>query len=398
MAEQGAARLESVGDPGGRRTVHVTAGSGRSDYPVYVGSAVLAELPSLLEARVPAHRYALISDETVAELHGERVGEAMRDAGLRVEVFTFPAGEEFKTRAEWSRLTDALLTEGFGRDGAVVAVGGGVTGDLAGFVAATYMRGIPVAQIPTSLVAMIDASVGGKTGVDVPAGKNLVGAFHPPRMVVADPDVISTLPRRERSRGLAEAIKHGAILDREYLDRLDRSAGALLDAEPAALLDAVTRSVELKAEVVSRDEREGGLRKILNFGHTVGHAVEAAADYTMAHGAAISVGMVVEAVIGERLGITKDGTSEALARILHRFELPTEVPASLDPAEVVRFTETDKKGRAGTPRYVLLSRLGRTDPGDGWCHRVDPELVREALGEARARGPAETKRPQENLR
>ena len=384
----------------GRRTVHVTAGGGGADYPVQVGPGVLTELPSLVREHAPAHRYAVISDATVAGLHGERVVEDLRNAGMRVDLFTFPAGEEFKTRAQWSRLTDGLLDAGFGRDGVVVAVGGGVTGDLAGFVASTYMRGIPVVQVPTSLVAMIDASVGGKTGVDVPSGKNLVGAFHPPRIVVADPEVVATLPRSERSQGLAEAVKHGAILDHDYLERLESTAGALLDAEAEPLLEAVTRSVELKADVVSRDEREGGIRKILNFGHTLGHAIEAAAGYTLPHGAAISVGMVLEARIGERLEVTDDGTSEILARILDGFELPTRFPASLDPAEVVRFTETDKKGRAGTPRYVLLSRPGRTDPGEGWCHLVEPRVVRdildEARSEARSEAPMEPKAPLKN--
>lgn len=367
-----------------RRTVRVTAAGSRSDYPVHVGPGVLADLSSFLQDRAPAHRYAVVSDATVAELHGERVVEDLKAAGLRADLFTFPAGEEFKTRDEWVRLTDALLDAGFGRDGAVIAVGGGVTGDLAGFVAATYMRGIPVVQVPTSLVAMIDASVGGKTGVDVTAGKNLVGAFHPPRIVVADPEVVATLPRPERSQGLAEAVKHGAILDRHYLDRLEATAGALLDAEPEPLLNAVVRSVELKAEVVSRDEREGGFRKILNFGHTLGHAIEAAAEYALPHGAAISVGMILEARIGERLKVTDGGTSETLVRILRRFELPTRFPGSLDPAKVVRFTETDKKGRAGAPRYVLLSHLGRTDPGDDWCHFVAAELVSDILAEDRS--------------
>lgn len=366
----------------GRITVQVTAGGGRADYPVIVGSGVLDDLPGILRDRAPAHRYAVVSDDNVASLHGERMARSLSRAGLRVNLFTFPEGEAFKNREEWSRLTDLLLEAGFARDGAVVAVGGGVTGDLAGFVAATYMRGIPAIQVPTSLVAMIDASVGGKTGVDVPAGKNLVGAFHPPRAVVADPDVVSTLPRPERARGLAEAVKHGAILDRDYLDRLHRHAPELLDAESGSLLEAVVGSVRLKADVVSRDEREGGLRKILNFGHTVGHAIEAAAGYALAHGEAISVGMVLESRIGERLGITETGTGRALERILQRFELPVHPPSHLDPGEVVRFTQTDKKSRAGSPRYVLLSALGTTHRGEGWSHAVDPELVRDVLVDA----------------
>ena len=363
------------------RTVRVRAGGETADYPVRLGRGVRAEVAELLRELAPAHRYAVISDATVAELHGRELTDALVEAGLDARLFTFPAGEENKTREEWTRLTDALLDAGVGRDGGLVAVGGGVTGDLAGFVAATYMRGIPVIQVPTSLVAMIDASVGGKTGVDVAAGKNLVGAFHPPRLVLADPEVVSTLPRGERSQGLAEAVKHGAIRDREYLEALERDADALLDADPDALLEAVHRSVEIKADVVSRDEREGGLRKVLNFGHTVGHALEAAAGYGLPHGSAIAAGMVLEVRIGEMLEVTEPGTAAELTRILERFELPTSPPAGLDPDAVFGYTRADKKGRAGRPRYVLLRRPGEVARGEGWSHPVPDDLLRELLDE-----------------
>lgn len=364
------------------RTVTVRAGGDPADYPVYVGVGLLDRAPELIREHAPAHRYAVISDETVAELHGSGVVRALEEAGSTADRFDFPAGERHKTRGEWIRLTDELLEAGVGRDGAVVAVGGGVTGDLAGFVGATYLRGVPVVQVPTSLVAMIDASVGGKTGVDVPAGKNLVGAFHPPRAVVADPGVIRTLPRGERAQGLAEAVKHGAIVDREYLDFLRDRADALLDAEPAALLDAVHRSVEIKADVVSRDEREGGLRKVLNFGHTLGHALEAATDFRLSHGSAVAVGMVLEARLGERLGRTEPGTADRLARIVHAFDLPSRPPPEVDPDEVLRFTSMDKKGRAGEARYVLLARPGKVARGDDWSHVVPRSAVREVLAEA----------------
>lgn len=365
-------------------TIRVEAGGGRASYPVRIGLGVRTDLAGLLRELAPAHRYAVISDRTVAEVHGEDVTRALTAAGHDVRLFTFPPGEEHKSRGSWRRLTDALLEAGLGRDGAVVAVGGGVTGDLAGFVAATFMRGIPVVQVPTSLVAMIDASVGGKTGVDVPAGKNLVGAFHPPRFVLADPELIATLPRDERAQGLAEAVKHGAILDREYLEELDARAPKLLDAEPDALLDAVRRSVEIKARVVSRDERESGLRKVLNYGHTLGHALEGAAGYDLPHGFAVAAGMVLEARVGERLGITESGTAQELARILERFELPTIPPGQPDPRDVLRFARTDKKGRAGRPRYVLLARPGEVHSGEGWSHAVPDGVVRTVLEEALA--------------
>lgn len=353
-----------------------------ADYPVYVGVGVLERAPELIREHAPAHRYAVISDETVADLHGSRVLRSLKDAGRTADGFDFPAGERHKIREQWIRLTDELLEAGLGRDGAVVAVGGGVTGDLAGFVAATYLRGVPVVQVPTSLVAMVDASVGGKTGVDVPAGKNLVGAFHPPRAVVADPRVIRTLPRSERAQGLAEAVKHGAILDRDYLEFLHDRADALLDAESADLLDAVHRSVEIKADIVSRDEREGGLRKVLNFGHTLGHALEAATGFGLSHGSAVAVGMVLEARLGEHLGRTERGTADRLARIVHAFDLPSRPPQGIDPDEVLRFTSMDKKGRAGEARYVLLAHPGEVARGDDWSHVVPRSAVRKVLAEA----------------
>lgn len=349
------------------------------DYPVVVGRGLLASLPSLLEEHAPAHRYAVISDDRVAELYGAPVVEACRETGLSADLFAFPRGEASKNRTEWARLTDALLAAGVGRDGCVVAVGGGVTGDLAGFVAATYLRGVPVVQVPTSLVAMIDASVGGKTGVDVEAGKNLVGAFHPPRVVVADPRTIATLPRPERAQGLAEAVKHGAILDAAYMAELRDAAGPLLSGEAEAVERAVLRSVELKARVVSEDEREGGLRQILNFGHTLGHALEAASGYRMGHGSAVASGMLLEAELGERAGVTEPGTRDELGAALAPLGLgaPGELDASVDELEA--YLLTDKKVRGGRPRYVLLERPGRVARDGGWSREVDDGLVRDVL-------------------
>jgi 3-dehydroquinate synthase len=214
---------------------------------------------------------------------------------------TFPAGEWNKTRETWSALTDQLLAAGIGRDGAVVAVGGGVVGDVAGFVAATVLRGIPYVQVPTTLLAMIDSSIGGKTGVDTVHGKNLVGAFHQPRAVIADVNTLTTLPPVHRSAGMAEALKHGFIADAIYLESLVRDRDRILDAEPGALLETVRRSVEIKAAVVADDERELGRRAILNFGHTVGHAIETVCGYEILHGEAVAMGMIVEAELGKHL-------------------------------------------------------------------------------------------------
>ncbi len=357
----------------------VRAGDGAHDYPVMVGPGLLASLPELLRAHAPAHRYGLVADATVAELHGRRVRDELVRAGVTCDLLTFPPGEASKTRASWSELTDALLAAGLGRDAAVLALGGGVTGDLAGFVAASYLRGVPVVQLPTSLVAMVDSSVGGKTGVDVPAGKNLVGAFHPPRLVVADTSTIATLPRAERAQGLVEAVKHGAIVDAEYLERLEADLDALLEGEPEATTRAVLRSVEIKARVVSEDEREAGIREILNFGHTLGHALEAGADYELPHGTAVGMGMVLEARLGEALGLTRPGTADRLARIVVRLGLPLSPRSHPASATVLGFVRSDKKARQGRARYVLLEALGKVARGERWSREVPDAAVEKVL-------------------
>ncbi len=361
--------------PEGRIEVRTSVGS----YPVRIGRGSLAELPKLLARHCPAHAYALIADAGVWGLHGARVRAVCSGLDQPLTIHTFKPGEQSKNRTEWSRLTDSLLATGLGRDGCVIALGGGVAGDLAGFVAATYMRGIPVVQVPTSLVAMVDASVGGKTGVDVAAGKNLVGAFHPPRFVLADPDLSVTLPRRERSQGLAEAIKHGAILDPAYFGWIERRAEDLLGGDPHATGALVMRSVELKAHVVGEDEREAGMRQILNFGHTLGHALEAESEFRLPHGSAVAIGMVLEAQLGERLGVTERGISGRIAEVLDRAELPTRAPGRPDPETVLKLLSRDKKARSGISRYVLLARIGRVDRRHGWSWELTRPIIEEFL-------------------
>ncbi len=364
-------------------TIHVHAGGRARGYPIRVRSGIRRALPQMIPAHARAHRYAVIADEAVAELYGREVADGLRREGKEAHLFTFPPGEASKSRGQWQALTDAMLEAGFGRDSAVVAVGGGVTGDLAGFVAATFMRGIPLVMVPTSLVAMIDSSVGGKVGVDVPHGKNLVGAFHPPRLVVVDPEVAVTLPRAERAQGLAEAVKHGAILDPVYLADLEDDIPCVMNGEVRATARVVVRSIEIKADIVSKDERESGLRQVLNFGHTLGHALEAASGYTVPHGSCVALGMVLEARLGERLGVTEPGTADLLARLVRLLELSLSLPPGLDPEEVLAFTRSDKKGRAGRPRYVLLAAPGRVaGKGEEWAREVPEETVLEVLREA----------------
>jgi len=350
-----------------------------------VGRGLLARLPALLRERCPAHRYAVISDSHVADLYGRKVVEDLRAAGLSADLFAFPCGEWNKTRATWADLTDALLAARVGRDGAVVALGGGVTGDLAGFVAATYLRGIPFVQVPTSLLAMIDAATGGKTGVDVPAGKNLVGAFHQPRFVLADVDTLATLPRAHVAAGMAEALKHGVVADAAYFGAILAEAGAIRARDLAALERVVARGVAIKEQVVEADPKEAGRREVLNFGHTIGHAIEARSGYAFSHGEAVAIGMAVEAALAETAGIGEPGLAAAVQGALERFALPLALPAELPADELLDAMRGDKKVRGGALRFALPRRIGEMarDADGAWAVEVDEELILQLLARSR---------------
>jgi 3-dehydroquinate synthase len=304
----------------------------------------------------------------------------LRNTGLAATTFVFDAGESSKTRETWADLTDRMLAAGIGRDGCVIAVGGGITGDLAGFVAATYMRGIPFVIVPTSLLAMIDASIGGKTAVDSAAGKNLVGAFHQPRLVVTDPALLESLPDEEFRSGLAEAVKHGVIADPAYLDWLAAETASILAREPASTQELIVRSIRIKADFVSADERETGRRAGLNFGHTLGHAIERLSGYRVPHGHAVSIGMALEARLGESVGITARDTARAVERVLEGFGLPVALPRGLEPADVARATGSDKKAVEGRTRYALVAAPGKlARMGGDWTHPVSFEAVVSSL-------------------
>jgi len=353
---------------------------------IVIGAGSLDACGTEIRAALPQHRIAIISDDTVAPLYAARVAASL--APEPVAILTIPAGEENKTRKQWSRLTDELLDAGYGRDSAIVALGGGVVGDLAGFVAATYMRGIPFVQIPTSLLAMIDASIGGKTGVDTRAGKNLVGAFHHPALVIVDPAALGTLPVAHLRNGLAEAIKHGVIASRTEFEWLASSSGALLreggpDAVRADRL--VRKNIEIKSAIVARDEREGGVRKTLNFGHTIGHAVESLSGFSMLHGECVAIGMVVEARIGTLLGVTDPSLIGMIGWLLREAGLPTAVPSSMTTEAIVGATQSDKKARGGKVEYALPAALGEMAGADrGYAIPVPSELVADAILECRA--------------
>jgi 3-dehydroquinate synthase len=366
-----------VSDAGTPRVVRLPG------YDVRVGAGLLARLAPLVAEAAPAHRTVVVTDANVERHLGEAARAALRP--LDAPWIVLPPGEGEKTRERWAWLTDELLALGCGRDTTIVALGGGVIGDLAGFTAATFMRGVPYVQVPTTLLAMVDASVGGKTAVDVPAGKNLVGAFHRPALVVADPATLRTLPRAELRAGLAEVIKHGVIADADYLRNVVAALPTLLapGGDLAAVADVVLRSVEIKADVVASDEREGGRRKILNFGHTLGHAVERLSGYALLHGEAVAIGMRLEARLAERLGVAEPGTAGGVSDALDRAGLPARVPSGVDADAIVAATRGDKKARAGLAEYALPAAVGRMAGAErGWGLAVpEPEvlaLLREA--------------------
>ena len=350
------------------------------DYPVYCRRGSLADVGDVIRDTAPAYRYAVISDETVAPLYGARVL-----AGLppnTAKLFTIPPGEHEKTRARWAELTDALFAWGAGRDTAIIALGGGVIGDLAGFVASTFMRGVPVVQIPTTLLAMVDASVGGKTAVDTPFGKNLVGAFHNPSAVIIDPDVLTSLTPLMLRSGLAEMIKHGVVADASYFDAVLRAIPEInaQGASATSLTQLIAGSVAIKAGVVAEDTREGGLRQILNFGHTIAHAIERELSYRIAHGDAVAIGMVVEARLAERIGLATDGLHIAVESAVNLAELPSSAPVGLSPDAIIAATYGDKKSRSGSVRYALPRAIGDMEPADGrWSIEISDSIVREIL-------------------
>jgi 3-dehydroquinate synthase len=354
------------------------AGAG---YEVVVGPSLLDRLDALL-APHSATGYAIVTDSTV-ERHFAAPVLAQLQRLAPAFVAAFPAGEWNKSRDTWAGVTDQLIQHGLDRAGLIVALGGGVVGDLAGFVAATYLRGVRCAQVPTTLLAMVDSSIGGKTGVDTAAGKNLVGAFHQPVAVLADVDTLRSLPAVHVAAGAAEAIKHGVIADPEYLDRLLSAAPAIRQRDPAALFEAVRRSVEIKAAVVTEDEKERGRRAILNFGHTVGHALETAFGYELLHGEAVALGMLAEARLGAAVGVTAPSVAERVAVALETFGLPMEPPGALDLERALPAMQHDKKVRAGAVRFALPKALGEMarDAEGAWTLAVPSAAVRQVLSE-----------------
>ena len=346
--------------------------SKRGDSRIFAGAGLLARAGELLAANTPARRVIIAADENAAKRHLPALEASLAAAGIRCSTCVVPAGEESKSITGLSRLWDEFHKAGITRSDMVVAFGGGVTGDLAGFASATWLRGVPVAQIPTTLLAMVDSAIGGKTAIDLPCGKNLAGAFHQPRLVLIDPELLSSLPPSRFSEGMAEVIKYGCIMDAGLFEQLENRGSAPLP--PAALESVICRCAQLKAETVSRDEFDTGERMLLNFGHTFGHALEKVLGYSsISHGEAVAIGMASAALAGEKLSITPSGTSARIAAVARSFSLPAtvgeflerEARAAANPLrrsppleELAEAMLADKKNLSGQIQLILLNRIG----------------------------------------
>ena len=335
----------------------VTVSLGDRSYPIYIGAEVLPEVGGLSRSFSLSGRGVLITNPVVGPLYSQRVLSSFEQTGIALTPLEVPDGEEFKSLQAAAALYDRILPLGLDRRSPIVALGGGVIGDLAGFVAATFMRGLPLIQIPTSLLAQVDSSVGGKVGVNLPQAKNMVGAFYQPYLVLSDVRCLRTLPPREFRAGLAEIVKYGVIADKAFFEWLEANAAAILSGDQGAVIHSVETSCRIKAAVVERDERDEGMRAVLNFGHTVGHALEAATGYSeLSHGEAIAIGMVVAARISCQMGLCSEEVPFRLERLLQQIGLPTGLP--VDPENIVNAIGYDKKLRDNMNYFVLTKDLG----------------------------------------
>jgi 3-dehydroquinate synthase len=329
---------------------------GSRSYPIHIGSGLISSA-ALYAPHLAGGGTAIVTNDVVAPLYLSRLTKALGDG--RVAEIVVPDGEQAKSWQTLNRVFDALLKARCGRDTLIVALGGGVIGDLAGFAAAVYQRGVPFVQVPTTLLAQVDSSVGGKTAINHALGKNMIGAFHQPRAVISDVATLDTLPERELRSGLAEVIKHGLALDAAFFEWLESNVEKILEKDPAALVHAVRRSCELKARIVAEDERESGARARLNFGHTFGHAIEAATGYgAWLHGEAVAAGMVMAAELSQLMGHLRKNEVSRVRALLKRAGLPVAGPA-LAPERLLELMAVDKKAAKGRTRFVVLEAMGR---------------------------------------
>ncbi len=356
----------------------VTVSLAQRSYQIHIGRAAFDQLPRLLSIKA-ASSLVVVTNHTVQALYGERLITALQTTGKALTVVTLPDGEAYKTAAQLDMIYTAMLQARCDRKSVIVALGGGVVGDVAGYAAATYMRGIAFVQVPTTLLAQVDSSVGGKTAVNHPLGKNMIGAFYQPQAVLADSDVLKTLPAREVAAGLAEVIKYGCIVDAPFFAWLEHTIAALNTLDPTAIAHAVQRSCELKAELVAQDETESSdknIRALLNFGHTFGHAFESVLGYgTWLHGEAVGYGMICAAVLSRELGLIQQKDVQRITGLVAAAHLPTAWPAQVSADAAIAAMQVDKKAEHGALKFIVLDDIGR-------CHiqSVDESVVRRVIG------------------
>lgn len=348
------------------------------EYEIEIGSELLNfQIPYLNSL---ASRFAIITDDKVSPLYGKQVQECLTSSRLEAHLFSFPHGEKSKTRATKELLENQLFERGLGRDTCLIALGGGVVTDLAGYIAATYCRGIPHVIIPTSLLGMVDASIGGKTGVNVPYGKNMLGCLYPPKKVIIDLSTLKSLPKKELSNGFVEMIKHALIADKQLFEDLEKSHDRLLVLDPLMLKKAIFESCRIKKEIVEQDEKEKGKRHLLNFGHTVGHALELLTDYTLSHGEAVAIGLLVESYLSLKLGALDQKSFDRIKNILVHYRLPLKLPSRFSPLTLLGAMTLDKKSLKGQPRFVIVDAIGSCKAyPSSYCTPIEESLIKNAL-------------------
>ena len=364
--------------------VRVSPKAQDDSYTITIARGLLPQIPALIETvrrrkGLKIHRLAIITDSNLKKIYGERLASMFNN---KFSIFHVPAGEASKCREMKNLLEDRLVAAKFGRDSAIIAFGGGVIGDLAGFVSATYYRGIPYFQVPTTIIAQVDSSIGGKTAIDLPSGKNLIGSFFQPRGVFMDVDLLDTLPDDEFVNGMAEVVKHAMIRDKNFFDFLERNVSSVLARDKKKLTEMLKWSCKIKAGVVSEDLRESNLRKILNFGHTVGHAVETLSNYTLHHGKSVSIGMVAEGYISFKAGYLLEEEYLRLSRLIEKFGLPVRLPQNSRPDKILKIMGFDKKNERGVVHYTLPSSIGEMKKLKGkYGLPVDMSIAKKALEE-----------------
>ncbi|MDY1591054.1 MAG: 3-dehydroquinate synthase [Methanofastidiosum sp.] len=354
----------------------IKVSAGRSQYDIVVGRNILQKAFEEIFQEYEGHKIAIITDSNVEEIYGNKIFQKL-DKKDRVFILSFKAGEKSKNRKTKEELEDRLFGLGFGRDTLIIALGGGVTGDLAGFIAATYMRGVPFIQIPTTLLSQVDSSIGGKVGIDHPSGKNLIGAFYPPDKVYIDLDFLDTLPNKEIVNGIAEIVKSAIIKDGKFFTYLESNIDRVVKLEKEFIDNAIISSLKIKADIVQKDEKESGLRKILNFGHTIGHSVEILSDFEISHGRAVGIGMAAETSISEKIGILKSEDKERIFQLLKKSKL-LDISFKTSADKIIKKTILDKKTRKGVVEYSLIKGIGKAVYGI----KLDDEIVKKSLVEA----------------